>query len=156
MKCIYFKYQDICDYVSLLFRNGKGLADVLAFLSCTGLQHNSRPKHSFSHKRPNLGWAQGQLPRWKKVWYIINHYSLENSFFPCFNFPLFLVYFFFLLSTISYFLWVSPSLVNFLAGSWGLGSLTEMWPIFSTGDKRTELFFRWIWNPSLSRVMEIF
>lgn len=104
----------------------------------------------FSHKRPHLGWAPDDYPAERRCWCIINHCSLENSFFPCFSFPLVLVYFFFLLSTISYFLWVPPSLVNSLAGSWGLGSLIEMWPIFSTGDERPGLFLRRIWNQSLS------
>lgn len=131
---------DICDNIGMLFRKGKGLAYILTFLSCTGLQGNERQAQTFHFLKEDQTKNESQVdhPVERRFQFIIHHYSLENSFLPCLDFPLFPVYFFFLLSTISYFLWVFPSLFNLLAGSRELGSLTDMWPIFSTGNERVD------------------
>lgn len=118
---------DICDDIGMLFRKGKGLACILAFLSCTGLQGNDWLKHSiFSKKtRPRMS---PKLTTQLKEGFSLS--SITILFFPCLDFPLFPVYFFFVLSTISYFLWVFSSLFNLLAGSRALGILTDMWPAY--------------------------
>lgn len=102
----------------------------------------------FSHKRPGLGWAPRLPSRWKKV--LACHWSLffRKQFFPMPQFSSFLFVLFFFFGVNYFLLTVGLPFISYLAGSWRLGSPTDIWPIFSTGDARAGLNCIWSWQSS--------